>query len=397
VNGELITPSVVVLEEGAAPVVGRAAVGHPNALVEFKRLMGTSYAAWVGANADAEGGDGGSAPRREVVPGPGGHTDDARLAPGGLSPARLPGEAAAALLGVLVKAAAASTGDVIDRAVVAVPVAFGRRPIEVTFAAAAKAGLRHCTPLQEPVAAALANGVDGVSLNEETALVFDLGGGTCDVSLLEGFAGIIEVIATAGDRRLGGIDMDAAPANLAQRRGARVGSNDGGGEDCAALLSAAEAAKVELSSADSANLAGVAVTRAEFEEAIAPLLRRMAEGPLRSVGEQAALAWAWTPWGGVSGDDASQAPLNDSWAPPPRRVTRVALVGAATRVPAERAPLARMTGFDDVGGDRSVDPELAVALGCACHAAILSGDLSSLEILDGAYNATMHKRASGFD
>ena len=284
---------------------------------------------------------------------------------------------------------------IVSRAVVGVP---------TDFSSEAKAAVRrlfrtHGCPtvvlLQEPVAAALAHGLGQDRDAEELILVVDLGGGTCDVSLVEVFDGILEVVATAGDAALGGSDVTAALAHAAGLPSWRVA------EDVKVQLTEREEVEVEVAGKV------LVVTRTDLERASAEVLARVAEGPLRRVGEEAGVAWAWTPWGeeeeyeDVMGKEnmrkkktsSSQTSSTTRWAPPPRRVTRLVFVGGATRMPALRGMCERMAGVE---AETRVDPEHAVALGAAVHAAVLEGDISGLEVMDGAYCFDIHGRASGW-
>ncbi|CAG9464615.1 unnamed protein product [Pedinophyceae sp. YPF-701] len=386
-----LLPSVVRYGAGGEVECGvralRSAVTDPgNTFLSFKRLMGVRYS-------DLEASGSPLSFPFELVEGNDGFVEMQCSARG--SPVR-PVEASAVVLKTLVARAEAFTGDRIDRAVVTVPARFGTEAIDATREAAAEAGIERVVILQEPVAAALAHGVDDMDkVAEQLVLVFDLGGGTCDVSLLECFDGVVEVVATAGDPFLGGNDMDQALARLILRR-AGIGEPEDPVQLCR-LREAAERAKIELSTAASTHVLvpflqgceglDVEITREEFDEEIGDIMDRIAV-PLRSLGDEARLTWDWKPW---DPDAQAAAAKVDKWAPPPRKVTQLVFVGGASRVPCVRALVQKMVGLD-AGG---VDPETAVALGAAVHGGVLEGDISALEVMDGSYNWMLHQRVTG--
>jgi molecular chaperone DnaK (HSP70) len=271
----------------------------------------------------------------------------------------------------------------------------------------------------EPVAAALAYGIGGAA-DGETVLVFDVGGGTFDVSLLQAFEGILEVLGTGGDSRLGGDDFDAALAGW-------ITAQLGPGCGRAWAAGAAEAAKIALSSAPATTIIAqdgraLELTEATFEEVTAHLFQRMAE-PLAQLGREHFVEWAAAPEDAAPGDaraasasaSASTTPSGapgtppgsgaaapgaperqrreDKWAPPPRRVTRVALVGQVTRLPSVRRFVERLTGVEPCC---SVDPGEAVALGAAIQAGVLEGSVGQVELMDGSFVADLHERVAGF-
>ena len=164
-----------------------------------------------------------------------------------------PAEASAELLKELLRTAQTFSGLDIDRAVITVPTRFSHAAVDATRQAAQLAGLERTVILQEPVAAALAHAfVDVTRVEEQLLLVFDLGGGTCDVSVLEAFDGIIEVVATNGDPKLGGDDMDAALGRWLLNSQQSLGGEKLLDEDPlqrVRLREAAEMAKIQLSHA----------------------------------------------------------------------------------------------------------------------------------------------------
>ena len=207
----------------------------------------------------------------------------ARAADGGCElplPCR-PGEAlrpqdvSAAVLRPLLEAASRRLGAPVRRAVIAVPAYFNDAQRAATAAAGAAAGLERCRLVHEPVAAALAYGAAGDAAADATVLVFDLGGGTFDVALLDVGGGCCEVLASGGDARLGGDDFDAALAATLRRQAGRPPP------PAAALQRAARALREALShrGAVTYSLGGGgrrhSLTRAGLEALLSPLLERM--------------------------------------------------------------------------------------------------------------------------
>ncbi|KAL4447327.1 hypothetical protein ABPG77_007360 [Micractinium sp. CCAP 211/92] len=320
-------------------------------------------------------------------------------------------------------------GEPVTGAVVTVPAHFRQEQQGATHAAAREAGFAEVQLLQEPVAAALAYGING-GTDGDTVLVFDVGGGTFDISLLQAFEGIMEVLGTAGDSSLGGNDFDARLADWllaeCEARGIGVQAGSSGGTDGASVSTSAaafrsraeqqewarreaEAAKIALAEAEEATvelLGGerLVLTRQQFEQLTAPLFELMAN-VLEALGEALFVEWAVRPSDAVPGrhdssDDGShqqqqqqQQQQRDKWAPPPRRITQVALVGQLTRLPSVRQFVQRITGVEPRTG---VDPAEAVALGAAIHAGVLLGQVSGVELMDGSYSQGLHDRATGF-
>ena len=252
----------------------------------------------------------------------------------------------------------------------------------------------------------------------------------------------MEVLGTAGDSYLGGDDLDAAVArwlldqlpaiaNTSTPGGSSSSSSGSSGSTCGHphwewALGAAERAKVQLSAAPSATIelpggvGTVELTQQQFEALTVELFQRMAD-VLEELGEYCHVQWAVPPGASVRGGEAeaarhveqqaqaqaqqqqqepggagqhhSQGAVPDRWAPPPRRVTRAVLVGQCSRLPSVRAFVAKLTG---VSPDAAVDPAEAVALGAAAHAGMLLGGVGGLELMDGAYSAELHGRASGW-
>ncbi|MFO0276678.1 MAG: Fe-S protein assembly chaperone HscA [Planctomycetota bacterium] len=265
-------------------------------------------------------------------------------------------EAISALILQQVKATAEQAlGQPVREAVVTVPAWFDDAQRQATKDAAQLAGLECLRILNEPTAAALAYGIDGSK--DGTALVYDLGGGTFDVSILRIDDGVFRVLSTAGDTHLGGDDFDEL---LGQRILAQLPPTSDP-YVLQAVRAAAEGLKIRLSDAERAELeldlgergaVKLAVTRAEFEAAIAPLVQRTLDCVSRAVKD--------------AGLQLHE--LDD-----------VVLVGGSTRVPLVRARLQALTGKVPHTG---VDPDLAVALGAAIQADVLAGNDRSLLLLD---------------
>ena len=265
-------------------------------------------------------------------------------------------EAISALILAKVKATAElALSQPVREAVVTVPAWFDDAQRQATKDAATLAGLECLRILNEPTAAALAYGIDGSK--DGTVLVYDLGGGTFDVSILRIEEGVFRVLSTAGDTHLGGDDFDDL---LAQRIHKTLPPTTDP-YVLQAVRAAAESLKIQLSSQESATLdldlgergtTKFTVARAEFEAAIAPLVQRTLDCVQRAI------------------KDAGLR-LNE--------IGDVVLVGGSTRVPLVRARLQALTGKVPHTG---VDPDLAVALGAAIQADVLAGNDRSLLLLD---------------
>jgi molecular chaperone DnaK (HSP70) len=271
-------------------------------------------------------------------------------------------EAISALVLQQVKATAErALGQPVKQAVITVPAWFDDAQRQATKDAAALAGLECLRIVNEPTAASLAYGIDGSK--DGTVLVYDLGGGTFDVSVLRIEAGVFRVLATAGDTHLGGDDFDQLVSDrifaaLRQRTGSDASPD---AYVLQAVRAAAEGLKIRLSTDTTATLhldlgkagtADVTVTRAEFEALIAPLVETTIACAERAVR-----------------DAGLELPQIDD----------VVLVGGSTRVPLVRARLQQLTGKAPHTG---IDPDLAVALGAAIQADVLAGNDKSLLLLD---------------
>ncbi|RMZ55965.1 hypothetical protein APUTEX25_004389, partial [Auxenochlorella protothecoides] len=334
----------------------------------------------------------------------------------GLGAAVAPVDLTAALLSGLVRGVEARVGQAVDHAVLTVPADWGPSRHAAVLRAARAAGLPDALRLlQEPVAAALAHGL-GAGLDGELALVVDIGGGTTDVSLVQAFAGALELLGTIGDAALGGNDVDAA---LAARLFPEAGRGD------PAAQSAAERAKITLSAgpggpvaAESGQVAAACML-SDLQAVLPPFFAALA-ALLEEFGTQHGIGWAMEPrvaaeravasLGEGGGEDPAQAlgrsgaappspgpppqATHAAWGlPPPRRVTRVLCVGQATEMLGVHAFLALLTGVRPSVG---MPPAHAVAAGAAVYAGMLLGSVPELEIVEGPFAAAPHGRTSGF-
>ena len=279
-----------------------------------------------------------------------------------------PQEISARTLQKLKRDAEAYLGEDVTEAVITVPAYFEDAQRQATKEAGQIAGLEVLRIVNEPTAAALAYGLDK-NENEETILVFDLGGGTFDVSLLEIGDGVVEVLATAGDNELGGDDWDNRIVDWLVDKFKSQNGVDLSKDKMAMqrLREAAEKAKIELSSAQQAsiNLPYITVdseknplfldetlTRTEFQKITSDLLDRT-KSPFNQVVKDA----------GMSVGD----------------IDHVVLVGGSTRMPAVTDLVKELTGKEP---NKSVNPDEVVALGAALQAGVLRGDVKDVLLLD---------------
>ncbi len=279
-----------------------------------------------------------------------------------------PQEISAQILNKLKRDAEAYLGDTVTQAVITVPAYFDDAQRQATKEAGQIAGLEVLRIINEPTAAALAYGLDKQQ-TEQTILVFDLGGGTFDVSLLEIGEGVVEVKATHGDTQLGGDDWDQRVIDWLAERFKGNYSIDLSKDRMAMqrLKEAAEKAKIELSQVTETtiNLPFISagpdgplhleekLTRTEFERMTADLLDRC-RGPF----EQAIADW---------GKDASA-------------IDHVILVGGSTRMPMTQDLVKDLTGGKDP--HKGVNPDEVVAVGAAIQAGVLKGDVKDILLLD---------------
>jgi molecular chaperone DnaK len=279
-----------------------------------------------------------------------------------------PQEISARVLQKLKRDAEAYLGEEVTDAVITVPAYFEDSQRQATKEAGTIAGLNVLRIINEPTAAALAYGLDK-GAQEQTILVFDLGGGTFDVSLLEIEEGLIQVRATAGDNHLGGDDWDqAVVAFLVQKFNAQNGIDLS--KDKMAmqrLQEAAEKAKIELSGAQSTSInlpyitAGadgplhldVTLSRSEFQRLTQSLLDRV-KGPFQQVVRDAKM-------------DVS-------------KIDHVVLVGGSTRMPAVTEVVRELTGGREP--NKGVNPDEVVAVGAALQAGVLKGEVKDVLLLD---------------
>ncbi|KAJ0040347.1 hypothetical protein Pint_26726 [Pistacia integerrima] len=275
-------------------------------------------------------------------------------------------EISAQVLRKLVNDASKFLNDKVTKAVVTVPAYFNDSQRTATKDAGRIAGLEVLRIINEPTAASLAYGFE--KKNNETILVFDLGGGTFDVSVLEVGDGVFEVLSTSGDTHLGGDDFDKRivdwlAANFKREEGMDLLKDK---QALQRLTETAEKAKMELSSLTQTNISlpfitatadgpkhiETTITRAKFEELCSNLLDRLKK-PVENALSDAKLSF------------------ND--------LDEVILVGGSTRIPAVQALVKKMTGKEP---NVTVNPDEVVALGAAVQAGVLAGDVSDIVLLD---------------
>ena len=334
-EGARTTPSVLAFSKTGERMVGqvakRQAITNPDrTVISIKREMGTNY-------------------KKEI---------DGK--------AYTPQEISAMILQKLKADAEAYLGTSVNQAVITVPAYFSDAQRQATKDAGKIAGLEVLRIINEPTAAALAYGMDKET--DQKIMVFDLGGGTFDVSLLEISDGVFEVLATAGNNRLGGDDFDQRVIDwMADKFKAENGvdlRNDK--MVMQRLKEAAEKAKIELSGMTSTNInlpfitataAGplhfdATLTRAEFDRITADLVEKTMQ-PLAQVLRDAGLS-------------ASQ-------------IDKVLLVGGSTRIPAVQEAVKKFTGKEPFKG---INPDECVAVGAAIQGGVLGGDVKDLLLLD---------------
>ena len=275
-----------------------------------------------------------------------------------------PQEISAMILQKLKTDAEAYLGSKVTNAVITVPAYFNDSQRQATKDAGAIAGLNVLRIINEPTAAALAYGLD--KSNEHTIMVFDFGGGTFDVSILELGDGVFEVKATSGDNYLGGDDIDQKIMDWLVDQFRKENSIDLRRDMTAMqrLKDASEKAKIELSTKQKTTISlpyltadqtgpkhmNVELSRAKFENMISDILKKL-EGPTKQA-------------------------LSDVGAD---KVDKVIFVGGSTRIPAVQEVVKRMISKE---GDKSVNPDEAVALGAAIQAGVLAGEVKDILLLD---------------
>ena len=335
-EGNRTTPSVVAFSKTGERMVGQVAkrqavTNHERTISSIKRHMGTDY------KVDIDG--------KKYTP----------------------QEISAMILQKLKADAEAYLGGPVNEAVITVPAYFNDAQRQATKDAGKIAGLEVKRIINEPTAAALAYGVDKEK-QDQKIMVYDLGGGTFDVSILDIGDGVIEVLATAGNTHLGGDDFDQCIINYLVSEFKKSEGIDLSSDKVAMqrLKEAAEKAKIELSGVTSSNInlpyitadatgpkhLDVTLTRAKFNELTAHLVDATME-PVRQAMSDAGLT------------------AND--------ISKVLLVGGSTRIPAVQEAVKKMTGKE---GFKGINPDECVAVGAAIQGGVLGGDVKGLLLLD---------------
>ena len=357
-EGERTTPSVVAFDRRSGErLVGqlarRQAVTNPERTVySIKRFMGRRFSD-VKTEAERVGYQVKSAPGGDIRI----EVDDKDYSPPEIS---------AMILQKLKRDAEEYLGEEVSEAVITVPAYFEDAQRQATKDAGRIAGLNVKRIINEPTAASLAYGMD--KEEDQTILVFDLGGGTFDVSILELGEGVFEVKATSGNNHLGGDDFDAKVVEWMVSEFKKVEGIDLSKDKMAAqrLVEAAEKAKRELSSTTSTSInlpfitadqngpkhMDLTLTRAQFNNLTADLVEATA-GPVRQAMEDAGLQ--------------------------PGQVDQVILVGGSTRIPAVQEQVKEITGKEPHKG---INPDEVVAVGAAIQAGVLAGEVKDVLLLD---------------
>jgi molecular chaperone DnaK len=357
-EGGRITPSVVAFTKTGERLVGQvakrqAALNPERTIYSIKRFMGRKYSEVTEEIKTVT---------YKVVPGP---NDAVRIDIDGKLYS--PEEISSFILRKLTDDAARYLDEKVKDAVITVPAYFNDAQRQATKDAGQIAGLNVLRIINEPTAAALAYGLD--KKQHETILVFDLGGGTFDVSILEVGDGVFEVKSTAGDTHLGGDDFDKRIVDWLIEEFKRDQGIDLGRDRQALqrLTEAAEKAKIELSSAleteinlpfITADASGpkhllMKLTRAKFEQLTDDLVERCM-GPVKQA---------------IADAKVTEKDLDE-----------VILVGGATRMPAVKELVKRLTGGKEP--NQSVNPDEVVAIGAAIQAGVLTGEVKDVLLLD---------------
>ncbi|HHV65111.1 MAG TPA: molecular chaperone DnaK [Peptococcaceae bacterium] len=334
-EGARVTPSVVGFSKSGERLVGqvakRQAVSNPeNTVISIKRHMGTDHKVTL------------------------------------MGKTYTPQEISAMILQKLKADAEAYLGTSVKKAVITVPAYFTDAQRQATKDAGTIAGLEVLRIINEPTAAALAYGLD--KEKDQTVLVYDLGGGTFDVSILELSQGMVEVKATSGNNYLGGDDFDQRLIDYIVAEFKKSHGVDLSKDRMAMqrLKEAAEKAKIELSGVTQTNInlpfitmsaegplhLDMNITRAKFEELIADLIEATM-GPTRQAMEDAKLTF--------------------------KDIDQIILVGGSTRVPAVQEAIRRISGKEPHKG---VNPDEVVALGAAIQAGVLAGEMKDIILVD---------------
>ncbi len=334
-EGARTTPSVVAFSKTGERMVGqvakRQAVTNPDRTVSsIKREMGSDYKVAIDAKKYS------------------------------------PPEISAMVLQKLKSDAEAYLGETVSKAVITVPAYFTDSQRQATKDAGKIAGLEVQRIINEPTAAALAYGLD--KENDQKIMVYDPGGGTFDVSVLEIGDGVIEVLATAGNNRPGGDDFDSCIIDYLVAEFKKDSGIDLSGDKVAMqrLREAAEKAKIELSGVTTSNInlpyitadatgpkhLDVTLTRAKFNELTHHLVEKTT-GPVRQALSDAGLS--------------------------PRELSKVLLVGGSSRIPAVQEAVKNITGQEPFKG---INPDECVAVGAAIQGGVLGGDVEGILLLD---------------
>jgi molecular chaperone DnaK len=358
-EGNRTTPSVVAFTKNGERLVGQTAkrqatINPENTFFSLKRFIGRNY-----DETDAE---------REMVPFKvsKGQRNDVRVHSTQTGKEYAPQEISAMVLQKLKADAEAYLGEPVTQAVITVPAYFNDSQRQATKDAGKIAGLEVLRIINEPTAAALAYGLD--KKKDETILVFDLGGGTFDVSVLEVGDGVVEVKATNGDTHLGGDDYDQKVVNwlideFRKDQGIDLGKDR---QALQRLKEAAEKAKIELSSMSeteinlpfiTADASGpkhlqIRLSRAKFEQLTQDLTERL-KGPFTQALKDA----------GIKASELDE----------------VVLVGGSTRMPVVQELVRKLGGKEP---NKSVNPDEVVAIGAAIQAGVLGGDVKDVVLLD---------------
>lgn len=357
-EGSRLTPSVVAFTKTGERLVGQIAkrqsvLNAENTMYSAKRFIGRRYSEVQSEIKNVP---------YKVAAGP---NDAVRFEIAGKQYA--PEEISAQVLRKLVEDASKYLGEKVSDAVITVPAYFNDAQRQATKDAGKIAGLNVLRIINEPTAAALAYGLD--KKKNETILVFDLGGGTFDVSILDVGDGVFEVQSTSGDTHLGGDDFDKRIVDWVAQEFQRDQGIDLRKDRQALqrLIEAAEKAKIELSSAVETTISlpfvtadatgpkhlEMKLTRAKFEQLTADLVERCI-GPVKQA--------------------VSDAKISE------RDIDEVILVGGATRMPAVQALVRRLTGGKEP--NQSVNPDEVVAVGAAIQAGVLAGEVKNVLLLD---------------
>jgi len=358
-EGNRTTPSIVAFTKNGERLVGQTAkrqatINPENTFFSIKRFIGRNY-----DETEIE---------RPMVPFKvsKGTRNEVRIGSSQTGKDYAPQELAAMVLQKLKTDAEAYLGEPVTQAVITVPAYFNDSQRQATKDAGKIAGLEVLRIINEPTAAALAYGLD--KKKDETILVFDLGGGTFDVSVLEVGDGVVEVKATNGDTHLGGDDYDQRIVNwlieeFKKDQGIDLGKDR---QALQRLREAAEKAKIELSSVMESELnlpfitadssgpkhLQIKVTRSKFEQLTQDLTERL-KGPFQQAIKDA----------GIGAD----------------KLDEIVLVGGSTRMPMVQELVRKLTGKEP---NKSVNPDEVVAIGAAIQAGVLGGEIKDVLLLD---------------